>query len=430
MSIAEYQILNIILDTKNYDILYDNLLNEEHFYQAYNEYVYIRDFYNTYKSVPDKETFSAKFPTFEFFRVSQPIRSLKDSLYEEALCRRAIRIINKCGDIFEQDANAGAEYLLAHINELQPKTEFSCTDIMHDDTRYKEYIDRQSNFETNFIPLPLPEMNKTLYGYQKGEELFLWLAKSGVGKTIVLSMSIGEASKYGNRVGVISPELSTSRLGYRIDSYKSKLSNTALNTGTPLYEYEEYITNMLKSDEHIFVADSSDFEMGYVTISQIRNFIKSKALDILFIDGIVYVKPETDIKNMNMSESMGLVGRQLFQISKDFKIPVVCAVQARRRSNEKRSKDDDELLTDSESVFGSFQLTQAATRIVSINKVAGAIKFYIAKNRYGVENKFWIYQNDFDKMQLNFIPDLDELRENETTSEELNQTKERFKHIF
>lgn len=429
MSISEYQLLNKVLEDKNYSFFTDNMLDEEHFTQAKEEYEYIKEFYEKYHSVPDKETFTAKFPKFDYFNVSQPISSIVDALREQALFRRAVNILNHSTEIFEQDATAGAEYLLANIDALRPQIEFSCTDIMHNDKRYKEYLDRQNNFDTNYIPLPFQELNDTLYGYQRGEELFLWLARSGVGKTMILAMSIANAAKLGYKVGVISPELSKERLGLRIDSCLGGFSNTALNTGLKVDGYEAYFKDILKSDKHIFVADTTDFVKGTVTVNQCRNFVLSKQLDILFIDGIVYVKPDGDIHHKTMSECLGETGRQLFQLSKEFGIPVAGAVQARRRANEKKSNEED-TTSDAESIFGSYELTQAATRIVTINKVASAIKLIDAKNRYGIEGKEWIYSFDFNRMTMDFIPNLEELENNKETKEELEETKKSFKNIF
>ena len=104
-------------------------------------------------------------------------------------------------------------------------------------------------------------------------------------------------------------------------------------------------------------------------------------------------------------------------------------IQARRRSHEKKGNEE-ETISDSESVYNSYQVTQAATRIISINKVASAIKLCTVKNRYGIEGKEWIYAFDFNRMTMDFIPDLEDLKNNETSKEELEQTKEQFKTIF
>ena len=251
------------------------------------------------------------------------------------------------------------------------------------------------------------------------------VAPSGTGKTMLLSMCIDRASKDGYRVGVVSPELSKERLGYRIDSSRTHMSNMAMQKGLLLPNYEIYFNEIMDSDEHIFVADTSDFADGVVTVQQCRSFVKSKKLDILFIDGIVYVRPDGWNPRMLTSESMGLAGRQLFQLSKDLSIPVVGVVQARRRSGEKRSENEE--ISDSESLFGSYELAQATTRMVSINRLASALKLVNVKNRYGKEGESWVYNYDFDKMLLTYIPDLEDIKNKEENQEEV---KDKFKHVF
>ena len=423
MSIAEVQFLNKILTDKDYSIVADNYVNEENFSQSKDEFLFLQDFYNKYKAVPDKETFSSKFPEFEYFTVSQPVKSVVDELREQTTFRKAVKLINSSSDIFEQDANKGVEYLLEHINELQLTYEFQCTDIMHDRSRYDSWKKRQEHPSGVYIDIPLKEVNDSLYGFQRGEELFLWLAKSGIGKTQILSMCIESASKNGYRVGVISPELSKERLGYRIDSSRTHMSNMAMQKGLLLPQYEEYFNKIMESDEHIFVADSSDFSDGIVTVRECHNFVKSKKLDALFIDGIVYVKPDGWTPRMIASEAMGLAGRQLLQLSKDLLIPVVGVVQAKRRNSEKRSENEE--ISDSESIFGSYELAQATTRIVSINRIASALKLVNVKNRYGKEGESWIYNYDFDKMLLTYVPSLEKIDNNE-----VSETKEKFKHVF
>lgn len=431
LSISEYQLINKLLEDKDYSLLVDNMLTEEHFTQAREEYNYIINFYDNYKSVPDKETFTAKFPKFDYFKVSQPISSIVDALREQALFRRAVNVLNHSTELFENDAVAGAEFLLSKIEELRPQVEFSCTDILHDDKRYKEYINNKDNSDDNYIPLPFSELNDTLGGYQKGEELFFWLGRSGYGKTQVLTMSIAHASKLGYNIGVISPELSKNKLGFRIDSCLGHFSNTALNAGLNLDGYKEYMENLFKSDNHIYVADTDDFTSGTVKVSQIRNFILAKKLDILFIDGFEYIIPDGDIKHKTVSECMGIVSKQLFQLSKSLHIPIVCAIQARRRSGEKKGNEED-TISDSQSIYNSYGVTQSSTRIVSINRITNtnATKLCCVKNRYGLTDKEWIYNFDFDRMTFNFIPDIEDLNSTEEGKQELEETKESFKNVF
>ena len=319
MSVAELQLINKVLIDKDYSLIEDNSITKEHLPQVEKEFKFLADFYSQYKSVPDKLTFAEKFPKFEFIEVNQPIKSIIDELREQALFRRAVSVINESSGLFEQNANLGAEFLLSHLDYLQPTYNIPYTDIMHDTTRLEEWKERQKHPEGSYIPLPFDELQDILYGYQRGEELFLWLAKSGVGKTQCLSMSVEKASGAGFRVGLISPELRSSTIAYP--------------------GYEEYFQEILNSNEHIFVADSNDFG-GMITVNQCKNFVKQTKVDILFIDGLTYVRPDGFDHRMSMSDYMGEAGRQLLTFSNEAKIPVVAVVQAQRNKGKNQDEED------------------------------------------------------------------------------------------
>lgn len=429
MSVAELQLINKVLTDGDYSIIEENSITKEHLPQVSKEFDYISDFYKQYKAVPDKLAFSEKFPEFEYIAVNQPIRSIIDELREQCLFRRAVSVINESSSIFEKNANKGAEFLLSQLDYLQPTYNIPYTDIMHDTKRLQEWKERQKNPEGSYIPLPFDELQDILYGYQRGEELFLWLAKSGVGKTQCLSMSVEKASGAGFRVGLISPELRSSTIAYRIDSSRTHFSNMSMQKGLLIPGYEEYFQEILNSDEHIFVADSNDFG-GTITVNQCKNFVKQTKVDILFIDGLTYVRPDGFDHRMSMSDYMGETGRQLLTFSNESKIPVVAVVQA----NKSKTQDEENIST-SENIFGSYQLAQAATRIVSINRVASALKISVVKNRYGRDHtdkkgSGVLYNVDWDTMRVTHIPDLEEIKKDENMNEIAEEAKKEFKYAF
>lgn len=178
LSVAEYQIISKVLADKDFSVVTDNFITEEYFYQVKEEFKYIKDFVDKYKCVPDKETFTEQFPKFEYLMVGQSVRSIVDDLREQHLFQKAVQVLNESSRRFEKDANEGATYLLNHLEELEPTYEFSCTDMVHDRHRLEEYKRLLNNEDDNYITLPLKELNDKLYGFRRGEELFLWQAKS------------------------------------------------------------------------------------------------------------------------------------------------------------------------------------------------------------------------------------------------------------
>ena len=351
MSIAEAQLINRLLDTKDFDIISDFGIQDEDFSVCKEQYDFIIGFHKKYKSIPDRETFVARFPDFELFKVEEPTRAIVDELFENSLFRRGVKIFNTASKLFEVNAVDGANYLISHINELQPKYTINSVDMMHDMGAYNEWKAKVDNPESNYIEIPFKELNDILHGFEKGSELALFLAKSSTGKSQVLSICAEHASKLGHRVGVISPEMSRNQLFMRVVTSRTHISNSALQNGNPVAGFKEFMDKMNSSNEHLFISDITDFD-NLITLSKVRNFIKSNELDILFIDGIKYIRPDSKLKGMTETQIQGEVCTELLGMSNEFKIPVVGVVQARRRGNGQSKEESD--IIDSESVFESY----------------------------------------------------------------------------
>ena len=181
MSISEYQILNKVLTDKDFAIISDNFLSAEDFQQAQDEFLFLESFFQQYHDVPDKETFSAKFPSFQYFDVTQGLSSIVDDIREKTLFKRAVKVFNDSSALFSEDANKGAQYLINHMSELQPSYSFNCTDIIHDTSRYDEWKDRLNNSDSYFIPSGFSELDEYTFGWKRKEEFALIIARSGVG---------------------------------------------------------------------------------------------------------------------------------------------------------------------------------------------------------------------------------------------------------
>ena len=179
MSISEFQILNMVLTTKDIGLLKDNLIDKDCFVEASKEYEYLTDFYNVYNCVPDKETFLASFPNFKLFTVEESSEAVINRIREENLFRKTVTVFNKASELISADANKGVQYLRSAILALEPNYSIKYTNIIAQaQERYDIWEDRFKNPELNYIGMPFKELEHDLYGFRRGSELFLFLAKS------------------------------------------------------------------------------------------------------------------------------------------------------------------------------------------------------------------------------------------------------------
>ena len=427
MSIEENQLITKVVREKDYSAISNNFLDDSYFETALAEFHYLRDYFDKYNSTPTAEQLTQKFPHFDYVDSPTNFKSVIDALKEQRLFRKCVDVINNASKRISQDSNEGVKYLLSRIGELKSTDEISCVDMMHDKERLAVWEDRKKHQSEIYIETPFKELNEYVYGYQRGSDLFLWLAKSGIGKSQILSSSAAQACLDGNRVLVVSPEMSSIEMQYRVDTYITHMSNIAMQKGLQIDGYKEYVEEMYESDKHLFVADMTDFNRK-ITVSKIEQLINQVHADIVFIDGIKYVRPDFIKKGQSEAEIEGDVGVELLSISSQYKIPVVGVVQARRRQNE--SKNNEQVDLDAESMSGSYFLAQVATRIVTIQRKAGAIQLGIPKNRYGLDGKKLLYSYDYDKLIFDYIPDLEDIANDEEAKQEVEEMKEAFKNMF
>ena len=217
-------------------------------------------------------------------------------------------------------------------------------------------------------------------------------------------------------------------LEIRIDTFNGKFSNRAIEDGDMVVGYDDYLNRLAQSPDKLFIADMNDFR-GRITMQKVKAFCKEKQLQALFIDGLTYIHPEFYIKGMTDAERQGQIAQELLALSNELGIPVVTAIQARRRSGEKK---EEETLSDSESIYGSYIVAQVATRVLSINKnkESSAVTLYLSKNRYGVDNRKYIYLYDYDRLTFNYVHTLDEIKLSTEMTEQSEEFKSNVKNLF
>ena len=69
---SQLQVLNKVLQTKDFSLIELNNLTEDFFFNYKAEFNYIKNHYEKYHSVPDKLTFISVFPEFDIIEVTEP----------------------------------------------------------------------------------------------------------------------------------------------------------------------------------------------------------------------------------------------------------------------------------------------------------------------------------------------------------------------
>lgn len=415
---VELQILSRVIKEKNPSILTLNGFTEDYFITYPEEYSYIMNHFNNYGNVPDKETFLSKFPSFTLVDVTETDAYLVETFNEEHLYTLTVPVINKLAEIIQTDSRAAVEYLQSQLPSLNQHNVVVGKDIISGaDERLSEWQQRKQNPEKFCIPTGFKELDEITGGWQRGEEFSVIFARTGQGKSWILIKTLEHAWKMGKRVGLIEPEMSAVKTGYRFDTLSANVSNTSLTRGEEIDNYEEYIETLKKKDTPFFVAGPKDFGRK-ITVSKLRAFVESNKIDILGVDGISYLKDERAQRGDNRTTGLTNISEDLMDLSIELKIPIIVVCQ----SNREGAKEDD--APDLENIRDSDGIAYNASTVIAARQKGPGIELSVRKNRNGRNGDKLIYLWDIDKGVFQYIPSEEAERDN---SEEIEKAREEFK---
>lgn len=378
------QILNKVLQTHDYSIIEENQLTKDYFLEYEDEYTFIEEHYKQYGNVPDKTTFVAKFPEFDFIDVTESDRYLLQTVREEYLYYKSVPVVQKIAQLLKTDANAAAEYMIQSMKELQPNYDLGGTNIIAEaEKRYNEFIDRRDNHDNWYFTTGLPELDEVIHGLQRGEEYMVIVARINQGKSWVLELICTHVWEIGFNVGYISPEMGESSIGYRFDTLYQNFSNSDLMRGNKDFDadaYKEYIDKLKDNPHEFIVATPGDFAKK-ITVTKLKNWVNKYKLDLIAIDGITYLSDERYKRGDNKTTSLTNISEDLMDLSIELGIPILVVVQANRSGViDKESDDTPEL----ESIKDSDGIAANASKVLALKQSNdGTLTIQVKKQRNG-----------------------------------------------
>lgn len=425
---VQLQIIAKMLDTANFSIVSDNLLDVNYFPEYKDEYLFICEHFEKYGNVPDTATFLSKFPDIELPVVNDSDRYLVDTIREEYLYHKAVPIIQKCANLITEDANSAVEYLMGELPNLQPKYDLGATDIISQaNERFVQYEQRLENKNEYYFTSGFPELDEVMHGIERQEEFFVIVARTNQGKSWVLEKMCTHIWGLGFNVGYISPEMSANSIGYRFDTLYKNYSNKNLMWGENLdnlEEYKQYISDLKSHNNKFLVATPSDFDKK-ITVTKLRKFIETNKLDMIAIDGITYMSDERYKKGDTKTTSLTNVSEDLMTLSIDLKVPVLVVVQANR--NGVADKDADSGTPELESIRDSDGIAHNASKVISLRQTGAGLEFGIKKQRFGAVGGKLVYNWIIDVGDFQFIPSYDDAQPYDVTEQRVNKVRNKYK---
>lgn len=422
----ELQVLSRVMKQKNMSFLTLNGITDDYFITYKDEYDYIKKHTEEYGNVPDAETFLNKFPDFTILDVAETDKYLVDTFNEEHLYSITVPIVTKVAEYLQTDSKAAVEYLQSVLPQLTQKTAITGVDIISTaNLRLDQWNEKKQNKENFFIPTGFEELDQVLGGWSRGEELVVIFARTGQGKTWVLLKSLEHAWKMNKVVGLLEPEMSAIKTGYRFDTLSGNISSRALTRGEDLTEYENYIKLLQKSKTPFFVAHPSDFKRK-VTVSKLRSWVEANKIEVLAIDGITYLTDERHERGDNKTTSLTNISEDLMDLSIQLKIPVLIVSQSNREGINKDRDEAPEL----ENIRDSDGIAHNASTVIAAKQKGPGIELNVRKNRNGSSGDKLLYYWDVDKGIFRYIPSEESPIDDEDKIQEVRNTYQDGSEVF
>ena len=347
---SQLQVLNKVLQTKDFSLIELNNLTEDFFFNYKAEFNYIKNHYEKYQSVPDKLTFISIFPEFDIIEVTEPDNYLIEQLYKDYNSSFIASRFNQIKKLIEEDKTDEAmAYLVNSVDNLHQGSAIQSHDLLSDTSRYDRYLERVANHDKYYIRTGFPELDNIIGGLDRENENMVIAARTGIGKTWTLLIMAAAAVQQGLRVGIYSGEMSVDKVGYRIDTIIGGINNNIITRGIDTsvqMQYKNYLENlkrgMYSKDGRgaLKILTPNDIA-GPATVAALRAFVEKEHLEILFIDQYSLLEDTSHAQSGH--ERVANISKAVKNLQVMKRIPIVSVAQMNRTKNDDGEKDTSQI---------------------------------------------------------------------------------------
>lgn len=419
----QLQTLNYLLSTRNPAIILDNSMGKEFFSDYEEEYQYLVDHLNKYGQLPDIETFLSKFKDFDVIEVHETPQYLIDALYEDYNQRFLASRFNRIRDLLMQGkVDEAMNFYLTSTDTAVKAKHVECVDLLRDTSRFADYVERGRDFSKYYVTTGFLELDALIGGWDRLEELATIVARSNVGKSWMLLKCALAAAAQGLKVGLYSGEMSARKVGYRLDTLISHISNSGLTKGyTDLQTvYKQHIDALPTKYSGSLKVLTPTMIDGPAGVTALRAFIEREELDILFIDQHSLL--EDDRRARNPVEKASNISKDLKNLQVLKKIPIISVSQQNRSSTDNG--------TGLEHIAQADRIGQDSTIVLFLEHKDDDFIISLVKSRDSANGKKLRYHINFDKGIFEYIPEERDVVDGVVVTPELTRTPEEIEQDY
>lgn len=409
----ELQCINNILAENNIETYLEDGINEDFFPNYIKEWNYILDHYKKYGKVPDQATFLATFTEFDLIDVLEPPKYLLENLREDYVFRQSAKLFNESVELLKQNAFEGLRNILSKGEKLLASNSITHgTDINNIVNQKLEEINSKKRIDGLLgISTGLKELDDVLGGWLPGEEFVTIVGRVNQGKSWLLQKFLTSAHSQHKRVLLYSGEMSAMQVGYRHDTLAMNYSNRQLTRGTisdlEFTNYENDLKKRAKELEPFIVVTPKDLGGKYMTVSMLKALCKKYQPDIIGIDQLSLMDDERRGENRRLQ--LANITMDLFRLSEELGKPILADAQANRNKTSSEEPENPELA----DIGEADAIGQNSSRVISLVQTKLGLSLLVTKNRYGENNKKFIYSWDIDLGTFRFVSEEGSQKETE-----------------
>ena len=252
---------------------------------------------------------------------------------------------------------------------------------------------------SNVISTGFKELDDILVGWRRGEELVIFSARPGQGKSWMGLKFAFAAALQGERVGIYSGEMSVPQLQERIICC-AKQSYT---------DTSEQAIQFIKSRniDNIRVLTQKQLRRR-ANINDLEEMIVRDKLTMLVVDQLSLMEDCTSKIGTPLRQQYANITLDLFDLSIRYNLPCLLLVQTNRQGALQQNGPSLENLAESDAIG------QNATRVITMRNEGGIMTLQLVKNRYGSCDLIQRYEVDYGinkyKPVQEYVPEIESIK--------------------
>ena len=416
----QLQFLNKVLQCHDASLLVTNNLTQEYFSDYQEEFNFIQQHLRKYGTVPDEVTFLTKFPEFDIIKVEESDSYLIDALFEDRNKRMLARVFNKVREVLNVGkVEEAMNTYMAASSDVVKATHLEAVDILSDTSRYDAYIERTEDYNKYYVKTGIKELDDIIGGWDRKEELALIAARTNVGKSWMLLKVAIAAAEQGLRVGLYSGEMTENKVGYRIDTLISHISNGKLIHGDASIQndYKRYLENLSTKVSGSIKVLTPKMIGTTPGVTALRAFIEKEKLDMLCIDQHSLLEDDRGARDPVQKAANISKDLKTLQVLKQ--IPIISVSQLNRTAV------NSEIGLDASHIAQSDRIAQDSTVILGLEKKDNVMTMSLIKSRDSLVGAKLKYAVDLDKGLFMLIPN----EEDATKGKSCEDLKKQFEAV-